>query len=944
MEVSALHEALLLLPATDVMKANGLTLLGDICYEQHNRGEMNCLDQAICLYKAAIEAIEERHCIESNCGSARSFIPEEHPIQQLNALSVLLMHRFARLGDASDINKAVEHQEQALLLTTQGHLDHANQLASLANTMAWRFSALGGVSDISSAIENGQKAVLLTPDEHPEHAARIDALACSLQSRFKRLGDLSDIDAAIENEQKAVLLTPEGHPAHVSRLQSLANSLISRFDRLGDLSDINSAIENRQKAVLLAPEGHPDHARQLRVLASSLLSRFVRLGDLSDIDSAIENGQKAILLTPAEHPEHTSGLLILANSLLFRFSRLGNLSDIDSAIEKGQKAVLLTPEGHPAHASRLGSLADSLISRFEHLGDLSDIESAIENAQKAVLLTPEEHPDHAQQLHILASSLQSRFDQLGDLSDINSAIENGQKAVLLTPEEHLEHARQLQVLANSLLSRFIRLGDLSDINSAIENGQKAVLFTPAEHPEHASRLFILASSLLYRFIRLGNLSDINSAIENGQKAVLLTPEELAVRRSHPAHALRLQTLANSLLYRFDRLGDPSDLDSAIEKQQKAVVITPEEHPEHASRLWLLAISLLHQFKQLGDPSDLKNSILHLSLAAQAISGRIGQKFLAASDWQQAALQYSSSLHEVINASAVALNLIPQLIWIGSSIQDRQYALQEVGVVVRDAVALAIQADEFKLAIEWLEQGRSVLWNQILQLRTPMDELQERHPSAAEELQHISSLLEASGSGGMLNSSSNAPEADYHYHELALRREELLKEIRQLPDFERFLLPKQFSKIIPATRMLSGPVVMLNASKVQCDALLLLPQSGEILHVPLPDMSLIDAVRWADHLQSLIMDGAFTVGECDSRLQKDFQRPVPLTRSMGLTPFLREWDQPRDDSRLKAERVPDHGKRLGQEEGLKYLLERLWHCIVKPVLGALSMKVSDFVYH
>lgn len=50
------------------------------------------------------------------------------------------------------------------------------------------------------------------------------------------------------------------------------------------------------------------------------------------------------------------------------------------------------------------------------------------------------------------------------------------------------------------------------------------------------------------------------------------------------------------------------------------------------------------------------------------------------------------------------------------------------------------------------------------------------------------------------------------------------------------------------------------------------------------------------------------------------------------------DQPRDANRLKGVRIPDHGKRLGREEGLAYILERLWTFIVKPVLDALSTKV------
>ena len=54
-------------------------------------------------------------------------------------------------------------------------------------------------------------------------------------------------------------------------------------------------------------------------------------------------------------------------------------------------------------------------------------------------------------------------------------------------------------------------------------------------------------------------------------------------------------------------------------------------------------------------------------------------------------------------------------------------------------------------------------------------------------------------------------------------------MRKLPDFERFLLPKQYPELRDAAR--SGPVVVLSASQYGCDALIIAPPL-ELHHVRL----------------------------------------------------------------------------------------------------------------
>jgi hypothetical protein len=72
-------------------------------------------------------------------------------------------------------------------------------------------------------------------------------------------------------------------------------------------------------------------------------------------------------------------------------------------------------------------------------------------------------------------------------------------------------------------------------------------------------------------------------------------------------------------------------------------------------------------------------------------------------------------------------------WLGLSIADRQHFLCKVGPVVEEAVSAAIKADQCETAIEWMDQGHSIIWGQLLQLHTPVDDLRQCHPDIAVRL-------------------------------------------------------------------------------------------------------------------------------------------------------------------------------------------------------------------
>ncbi|KAF8444075.1 CHAT domain-containing protein [Boletus edulis BED1] len=723
-------------------------------------------------------------------------------------------------------------------------------------------------------------------------------LSVPLLKRFERCGDLADLQRAIILLQKLVRSVSVWDDGYRAGLGTLGVALSLRFERLGELRDLEDAISTHRDAVHLTPDGHPDKPSCLNNLGNSFITRFERVGELRDLEDAISTHRDAVHLTPDGHPHKPSVLNNLGNSLKARFLRLGELRDLEDAISTHRDAVHLTPDGHPHKPSVLNNLGNSLKARFLRLGELRDLEDAISTHRDAVHLTPDGHPNKPNGLNNLGLSFITRFLLLGELRDLEDAISTHRDAVHLTPDGHPHKPGMLSNLGNSFKARFERLGELRDLEDAISTHRDAVHLTPDGHPDKPSCLNNLGLSFITRFLRLRELSDLEDAISIHRDAAHLTPD------GHPDKPSHLNNLGNSFIARFGRLGELSDLEHTISTHRDAVLLTPCGHPHIPGKLNNLAHSFRARFDRLGELSDLKDAISLYSHAASLPIGPIRDQFHASRNWISCARRMRHP--SLLRAHSTAINLFPQLAWIGLSLTHRYAELKRGADVVREAAAAALDSGFPELAVEWLEQGRSIVWGELLQLRGSYEQLSSAHPNHAHRLRELSAALDDAGATREKTLSTFLESADDVMHhttrtlqqdadthrKLALERDKLLQEIRRLPDFERFLLPKDFSQLRASAH--SGPIVMLNAAERRCDALIVLADVDHVIHVPLPGFDF----QWAAHLQNTLR---------------------ALLGHARITRF--------DDRKGKLA--------TGGGGSWESLLSTLWNGIVKPVLDALA---------
>ncbi|PVF92336.1 hypothetical protein CPB86DRAFT_802113 [Serendipita vermifera] len=638
------------------------------------------------------------------------------------------------------------------------------------------------------------------------------------------------------------------------------------FMELNGLEPWNT-IGKQYEVPLMSDENYPNLVLRTSAMAIQNIEDFIARASLDDIGGGLPHTEGTI-----------QKMLMDARAAYEDFQRHGKLERLEQAITQYRTVIEVIPEDDPKVLALLNDLGISLCRRFGQLGSLDDINEAIERLEMAILLTPDDDSNKPGRLTNLGGALTRRFERVGNLDDLDKAIQQQEAAVYITPDGDPNKPGRLNNLGVSLNNRFERLGRLNDIEDATIRLQqafrKAVNLTPSEHPDKPLRLANLGACLGTRFKHFGILEDIDDAIVQLQMAVDLTPD------NYPN--------------KFRRFGNVTDLDDAIKNHEKALKLTPVTHSDRSSRLFNLALSYLDRFNLSPDASDAELAISNMSAAATLPNGPPAKRFNAADEWIKLASRIGHN--SLLAAYGCALELMPFVAWLGLPIADRHQQLIKIGGIARDAAAAAISAEQSDKALEWLEQGRSIVWTQIIQLRTPVDDLREIDPKLADQLLRVSRLLDhgPQRTGFSDRGALSIEEEGRQYRALTAEWESIINQVRLLPSFKNFLRTPSLSQLTGTAH--NGPVIIFNIAKIRCDALALLPELDDVIHILLPNITSGRITELRDELKDHLYSNGVRM--------RDTRAAMKFT----------------DDS---------------DEENCKQVLAELWNNLVKPVLDALA---------
>ncbi|MEU1395035.1 CHAT domain-containing protein [Micromonospora zamorensis] len=724
-------------------------------------------------------------------------------------LAVLLIRRFERTQDYGDLRAAVRAGRAGVAADPRSGPTRAMCLINLAAALQTSFDATGDPASLAEGIDATRSALPDWPDRGPTSDRIVTGLAKALYEHVQATGRMVDSVQDVVDARRAVAATPVTDPQHPTMSGYLCALLFARHAETNDAADLTEAMSIGEAVLGWAPsdalmrhaqtlrhryelDGDPEflersvavaldavdrappagHSRRsaLEVLAYSLETVYVYATPAGDHDSLIALCQWVSTTDSVDADTKARALSGMSQAFWMRARRTGSRADLNAAVDRGAQAVA-TAQGGSAYERALDSLVNALLNRAQLTGRASDAESAVGFAQ---LLTGQSSSAEEWQgaaLANAASVLQVLYSQTGRLSTLSEAIATYQRSVVLLGDND-ERAGALSNTAAAFRTRFNRMGNTDDLDEAVRCGRLAMEALP-----HGGR---------HRGAVLGNLA---------------TTLELVARRG-PNLAV---------------------LDEAIELHGAAIAATAADDENRSGRLSGLADALAARFRYTASPDDLTAATATYGEAMTVRGASPATKASAARAMGMLAARHQR-WDTAVDGLSTALGLLPQIVWLGIDRADRADRLAAWHETGSAAAAVALAAGRPETAIELLEQGRSVLWNQDLRLR-------EEHEALASEAPHLHATLTALA--GRLDEAT----ADIagQRPEVAAQWDAAVEAVRQLPGFENFLRPPTAQAL--QRHLGPHPVVVVNVHPLRSDAVVLTGESTT--SIALPDLTYED---------------------------------------------------------------------------------------------------------
>jgi tetratricopeptide (TPR) repeat protein len=713
-------------------------------------------------------------------------------------------------------------------------------------------------------------------------------LSAALAALYEKDGQLQQLEEALDLLERAIAVLPPRHADLATVHANKAGLRLHRFLKLRDRRDLESAVTAGRLAIEVSEPDDPRQAARYANLTGVLRTLYDVIGDSAILDESITVGRAASAALQPSTQARCMVLATLAGSLVTRALRTISTSDLTEGLTTAREAVASSPPGSPWRPAAVNILATCLRVHFNMAGNISSLGEAIGLHREMADLVPRQHPEYATHLLAIASTLMTRFELLRVQNDLDAAEEAADRA--LGAGNALSEAEALRVRAVCLQER-AKLAADRDRTSANELAQKAVeaakqalALTDATDDSHQNRWIQLCNAMAVRF-------EVTQAAAHRDDAIAAYKE--AIERAGSDPSIQYFRLNLGRVYQLATDSGPAsraDIDSSISLYR--LVLASAEPGE---RVWAPAIvGLLRAYSQLFqidqkviDTNELVQ--LHQSLTdapAVAPISRVYAGLLTGT------LLLAISSREAARILTGAVHLLPAVAWRGIDRESREGRLADLSGLAADAAASQLLTGDVDAALEVIEQGRSVLWADLLQLRRGDAELWRDQPDEAIRLRDLAAALETQE---MISSE------DHHISRTVDRRMALAAEWDEIVERVReqgrddFLRPTRVPDLLAAAA--HGPVVIVNVSQYRCDALLV--NSDGVRSVALPALSAQDV---------------------ESNTKRYLAAHARVDRAV-------------------ARKAGVEDARLAREETLVEVLGWLWDTVAEPVLAALGLDDS-----
>lgn len=768
---------------------------------------------------------------------------------------------FETSGSPNDLDEAERHLrvQMAVLYRDERLPALQSALATLAVT---RFlSDTSKLSYADEAIALQRRVVEVVDPGDARRSEALSRLGRLLEHRCLATGSATQMVEAIDVLRTAAESTDEDLPEYGERLFHLGDLLFRQAEAADDDTTLEEAVTVLRAS--FAAENTPERAS---VLMSALCRRAHR--DPGVTDEAVEE-IGPLLAALAGHSHEAVHCANFGNLLLERFRTYGSPADLHRSVETLREAVTRAASDRQAECQM--SLSRALRTRFEYGGRPNDLDEAVVLARES-LATPASATTLGDRETNLATALLLRYEHSGAPSDLAEGTTLLEQVVRRTTPDDPQRPSRVSALAVARAWR-ASAGDRAALTDTIALHREAIAAS-TQHDEHTGYLSNLGAFLTQE----GGVTHLDEAVRALEEVVARTAPD------HPHRLVRWSNYAAALHKRAVQRGNTADLNEAIKAHREACTAAPQDHPDRAMLLTNLSDSLLERHRRTGHTLDRDEAADLLGQAAEHRAAPVRLRIASALALGRLAAQEADSA-TALRGFGTAVRLLPVLAWRGLDRGDQEQLLGGHRSVIQDAAAWAIAADDPEQAVELLEHGRYVLWNQGLETRADLARLRLADPALHERLVHLQTVLTAHGASPRTPGTRRGPDDE---RKISLLREwdTLVARAGEVAGPARFATAPTFDDLREACGAV--PVVLVNVSTYRCDALIVSDMG--VRTVPLPDTT---AAEVADRAYSFL--GA---------LMRLDQRP-PLGEKAELLDLIRR------------------------------TLDWLWTTIARPVLKALG---------
>jgi hypothetical protein len=257
-----------------------------------------------------------------------------------------------------------------------------------------------------------------------------------------------------------------------------------------------------------------------------------------------------------------------------------------------------------------------------------------------------------------------------------------------------------------------------------KHSQLSIRLTPGGHPDKPGRLSHLGLSFTSRFQGLGDIADLDEAMTQSVRLTTLTSLNISVTSETPfKYGLSVWVTLPITIKRSQLSTRPSVSPHIVTLASLHISIASEPPSASSLSVWvtLLISTKRSRFSsrpsvspQMITPTSLHTLYLlslgtsfHVRFSHDADNATLAQAITASICPLCSSPQVGHSLHpnETLDAYSTLINLLPHLVWLGRTLEQRYNDISRIGNAVADAVVAAIHFGRLGLALEWMEQGR-----------------------------------------------------------------------------------------------------------------------------------------------------------------------------------------------------------------------------------------------